>query len=327
MSLSASDQAIRSTGIGASEAAKIVVGEGAIDIYLRLRHPDLAEKVNSIAAREGQLLEPMIADLYAERTGYVLRTCGSKRHPDVSFVLATLDRLAVDPETGDTHAVEIKRPKMNSRHMWGDQHADDTSAEVPRRYLIQCAIQMAVADVEWCDLVALIEGDETPMVFTLHRDRELEQLVIGKLVQWWTEHIVHDSMPAPDGSDATENYLKRRYPKHGKNLLPADDDSRALVRELAKLKTWCKQAVAHQKEITNILKARIGEASGIEGLCTWRLPKSAVEADRELEQLDGEGGRVAWKALADHLGATREQIAAFTAAPSRTFRLARNLEG
>lgn len=309
--LSAFDRAIRETGIGASEAHKVVLGQGALEVYERLVEPHQRIDEPSIAMREGTALEPMIADLYSERTGLELVRCETLRHPRYPFILATPDRQAIDHD-GTPFLVEIKRPKWRSADEWGDGRSWAAEICVPRRYLIQCVVQMAVADLDRVDLVALIEGEEEIRVFRIPRDLELEQLVVERLVGFWYQHIEPRDPPAADGSSAAAAYLQRRYPRDRLPLLPASDDDRLLGEELASLRTQRKAIEAREAEIENTLKARCGDAAGIESVCTWKAPAT---------------GHVAWKGLAMELGATPAQIAHFTAAPARRFLLSRKLGG
>jgi hypothetical protein len=61
MPLTEADKAIRATGIGASEAWKVVEGHGAHDVFLRLVHPHLLvpeDESSGLPARKGQAPDP-----------------------------------------------------------------------------------------------------------------------------------------------------------------------------------------------------------------------------------------------------------------------------
>lgn len=306
MGLTAFDQSTRSTGIGASEAWRIVLGEGALAVYERLveNGPPLTP---TLAMREGTYLEPLIAELYAERTGTTLRgPMPTERHHALPFLLATLDRV----RERDGLPVEIKRPKWRSREQWGDEGSD----RVPMKYRVQCVVQMSVCERDAEDLVAYIEGEDDIRVYPIARDPELEGMVLDRIASWWSQHVEQRIPPRPDGTDETAGVLHRRFPRDRLPLLDPDEESETLAYELAKLRSSGRENEKREKEIENLLKEKCGAAAGIKGLFTWK-----IEGDGE--------GRVAWKALCEEMSPTAEQIAKFRTTPRRTFRLSRKLEG
>lgn len=313
--LSAADLEIRRTGIGASEAWKVVEGKGAHDVWLRLVHPELAQFHVNVAMRKGTILEGLVAELYGERHGIELvgDGAGTRRHPEHPMVLATIDRIT---PAGDK-LVEIKCPTWRTKGDWGH----DGSQQFPLKYRIQCLIQMAVTGVRSCDLTALIEGEDEVRVYPVAWDEELAELVIDRLRRFWHDHVVTKEPPPADGSASASEMLSKRFPKNTGTTRPASDETIvslttgdtwagdvALARELASIRASKKQLEERERLLVNLAKERTGDLDGVEGCWSWKAPAKG-------------NGTTAWKAVAQELAPSRELIAKHTTPAARTFRL------
>lgn len=317
--LSAEDIAIRATGIGASEAWKVVIqGAGAHDVFLRLVHPELYVNEQNVAMRKGNALEDLVAELYAEATGFDLARSPTLRHPELPFVLASPDRLVVGRERG----LEIKAPTLRTLDDWGPAG----SQQYPLKYRIQCIQQMEVTGCREWDLCMLHPIDDAIRVYPVPWDEELASLVIEQESRFWRDHVLTKDPPAADGSKAAEAFLAKRYPKNEGTLrAPSSDEIHlvetgevldgdvALARELALVKAQAKALKARELLLTNVAKARTAEADGVEGLWTWKLPSTGK-------------GRTAWAKVVTEAKVARELIAKHTKPASRTFRLANDID-
>lgn len=313
--LSAADLEVRRTGIGASEAWKIVEGKNAHDVWLRLVHPELHQQTVNVAMRRGTVLEGLVAELYAERHGIELTGdgAGTRRHPEHPMVLATIDRIT---KAGDK-LVEIKCPTWRTRSDWGH----DGSQQFPLKYRIQCLIQMAVTGVRACDLTALIEGEDEIRVYPVAWDEELADLVIQRLRQFWLQHVETREPPPVDGSYSATEVLAARYPRNTGTTRPPSADpivslstgetwagDVALAVELAAVRRNKKVIEERERLLVNLAKERTGDLDGVEGCWSWKAPAKG-------------NGTTSWKAVAQELGASRELITKHTTPAARTFRL------
>ena len=327
MSLTEADKAIRATGIGASEAWKIVLGHGAHDVFLRLVHPELlvpGDDDAGLPARKGNALEPVVAELFAERYGLrpeQLEACGTLRHPEHPFVLATPDRLVLTEDLkGIDELLEIKCPTINTRDEWGPD-LDTAPDAFPLKYRIQATIQMVVTKVRKASLAALIEGEGAIRVYPVPWDEELAGLIVEQLVRFWRDHVLTKEPPSPDSSEAAASFLRKKYPKNvGTYRAPTGDaihlvetgevldGDAALARELARVNAQMRELKQRKALLTHVAMGRTGEADGVEGLWNWKLPKTGK-------------GRVAWKSAALEGRVPAEIIAKHTAPAQRKFRL------
>ncbi len=287
--LTLEQQEIRATGIGASEIAA-VVGlsryKKPVDIWARKLHLVPDEEAGE-PARWGNRLEQVIADAYAESEGIdpvLLIQPGTLRHPEHPIALATPDRIRLSPdalaklghaETTWDRNVQIKTASLRVADRWGE--ADD---DVPEEYLVQVQYEMAVAGLDQTDLPVLIGGNEM-RIYRLRADEELQASLIESAERFWRDHIEKQVAPDVDGSEQWSNFLKRRFPRDERPLLPATEEARFLLGALGLARRNKEAAETAETEAANKLKSIIGEAAGIDGIATWKRVKDSQKTDWE----------------------------------------------
>ena len=112
----------------------------------------------------GLKLEEVIAAAYTERTGRKVRRARRlRRHPDIPWMIASLDRVAV----GERRIVEIKTARYASE-AWGPDESD----EIPDHVRVQVLHQMEVTGYDVADVVALFSGSDLRR-YTIERDQGL----------------------------------------------------------------------------------------------------------------------------------------------------------
>lgn len=113
------------------------------------------------ATAHGTLLEPLVRDLYDERTGRKSHEIGLVQHRKYPWLGASPDGV-----TEDGLLIEIKCPLTRK-----------IEAKVPKHYLPQVQLQLEITDLEECDFVqyrpAVTEGAEPEFVVVrVKRDRD-----------------------------------------------------------------------------------------------------------------------------------------------------------
>ncbi len=252
-----------------------------------------AEKVslNTSAAKDaihlrfGHHVEPFIAQEYERQTG--LRTVSHAPtifHPDHGFMYAHVDRLVLAEDENlaaegqriyAQTLLECKTASVFNRDEWGEPGSD----QVPPSYLVQCVWYMAITQCKRADLAVLL-GNQDFRIYQIHRDMELENLVLDHARQFWFDHVLSKVPPSP----VTEEDIRTLYPKEvSGHVVEADHEL------LASLKTY-KATQAKISELTDqcdalrqdILK-RMGEAEQITSnnkvLATWKSSKPARRLD------------------------------------------------
>lgn len=276
--MNALDTAVRATGIGASEIAAIVglsPYTSPLDIYLR--KVGLTEEfAGNESSRWGIRLEPAIAEAYTAETGIELTGDGRTTivHPVHEFALCTPDRIAADR----SRVVEIKTAGIRMAHLWGEPGSDD----VPEYYLTQVAWQMAVLDIDAADIAVLIGGSDF-RIYSVPRDRELEEALIEAARRFWYDNVMAHEAPSPRDSDEYARVLAAKYPTDRiPDLIEADGETVEAVHALRELRAEIKRLQADELEAENLIKAAIGEHAGVFGhfgKITWKATKERAVTD------------------------------------------------
>lgn len=261
----------RMAGIGSSDAP-VVAGESPYRSALEL----WAEKSGRVPRQEpdadqarlfriGHLMEPVLLTLYTEATGRkTRREPRMLQHSTLPWMLASLDARVV----GEHRIVECK---WSNARRWtsGDE-------PVPGDVLIQVQHAMAVARADVADVVALI-GPSLRIVEVPRDDAFIADLLEIEADFW--RHVQEGVPPAADGSESTRRALARMHPRDDGTLLPATADLVGLVDELRAAKAAAKDAEDAEKSISNALRALLGDASGIDGLVTYRRNADATRTN------------------------------------------------
>jgi len=158
---------LRDTMLTASDIAS-AIGES------RYESPDALVKkkvlrtkwAGNAATAHGTLLEPMVRDLYDQKTGRKSHEIGLVQHREHAWLGASPDGV-----TEDGLLIEIKCPLTRK-----------IEAKVPKHYLPQVQLQLEITDLDACDFVqyrpATAEREEEFVVVRVHRDRE-----------WFAKHL------------------------------------------------------------------------------------------------------------------------------------------
>ena len=199
----------RRTGIGSSDAPAIVGAlppawrRGPLEVYLE-KIGEAEGKPPSIAMRRGTLLEPLVAQLYAE--AHPARTVSdadgrmfrSKQH---GHLLASPDRWVTDPERG-LGVLELKTSSV-----WASEHWQGGAP--PLHVQVQVQHQLAVlADAQWAAIAVLI-GDEPILTWEVARDEAFIAVYLKHARAFW--EAVERREPPPAAA-ASLDTLKRLYP-------------------------------------------------------------------------------------------------------------------
>lgn len=288
--LTKEQQAIRLTGVGASEVAALVglhPYRGPLDVWMEkptpsrgpLYVPDQDEGGYAKSA-VGEEIEAGLLALCRRRTGVKMaRPRKTLRHPKFPHVLASPDGLG--PRKRDPGA-EIKVVGARMAHHW----EGDT---IPDYVMTQVAQNMAVTGRGHWIVCALVGGTDF-RVYTVERDLDLEQELCEAVETFWAEHVEADVQPEPNDIDELRRYLRARYPGSSATKCRALD-----IPEVHQLAGRLRDLTAQRKAV------EAEEAAAEATLC------ELVGADYGVEGLWGKflwypvRGKVNWKAVAEEL--------------------------
>jgi putative phage-type endonuclease len=307
MPLTAEQHEARAKGLGGSDiAAALGVSpwKTPFDLYREklglVERPDLSA---NDAVHFGNVLEDVVAQEFTRRTGVKVRRNNQHLvHPKHDFLLANIDRQVVGKVMGVKAGLECKTAdKWAARDKWGEGaqvrlrddgeiEVDTFDDQVPDWYLLQCAHYMAVTGSELWFLAVLIGGNDF-RIFTIHRDDELENMLLYGAGQFWHQHVLAEVPPPP----STQLDLETMFAQDNGNSIDATPEI---------LETWAelKEAQAQMKYLEtridgqrmgstrvgglkNQLRAFMGYSSelllGAEGkpIATWKKSKDSKRFD------------------------------------------------
>ena len=296
LGLSDKQKALRSTGIGASEIAAVAgIVPGAVAVWER--KVGLAPEFEGNSLTEfGHRIERVLGEAWKDRhPGRDIFTPGTLRHPRVSIALASPDRIVV-PVGRRAREVWEEPLEMKVSFFSSSDFGEAGSDEVPERFIAQVQWQLEVVDLPRATLVALVNGDYRE--YPVERDRELGGMLLDAAQRFWRDHVEAGIPPAPDGSDAYGDYLRRRFGSVLKPALQPSPELEALVARYRETKEALDQAETFATEAKQLLQAAIGESEGVSGLCSWKQNKPSEKVD--------------WEAVAREAGASPELVTKFT---------------
>ncbi len=192
--------AVRKHGIGSSDAAAAVglnPYKSQLELWLEKTGRDAGLPKSDPNDEEspaywGNILEPIVANHYARRTGNRVRRINAVlQHPDskLDWMLANIDREVIG--ASDVQILECKTAGINGARLWKEG--------VPVYVQLQVMHQLAVTGKQAADVAVLLGGQHLE-IHRIERDDEL----IGRLIElerdFW-RYVQRDTPPPADGSD------------------------------------------------------------------------------------------------------------------------------
>lgn len=178
----------RATGIGGSEAAAVAGVDPwstAYELFLRKRG-ELPPVETTEPMRWGTLLEPVIAEEYARRTGVALvkpqEMLRSEKYP---WMIGHLDRIVLL----DDRLLECKTSRLPIG--WGESGTD----EIPVHYAAQVHHYMILGGFEVADVAVLIGGSDF-RIYTVEANPAIATMLIEQERLFW-EMLQRGQAPEP----------------------------------------------------------------------------------------------------------------------------------
>lgn len=271
----------RMSGIGGSEVAAIVLPpeerpSWCSPLKLWLDKRGMSENQENKAMRAGKRMERAILELYAEARGVAITFADPWefiRDKQLPILGASLDARWSE---GDRRPVDAK----NIRFKDGSKYGDCGSDRIPLYYACQLSIQAMVTDSPCAELAPLFSGQDVEW-FTIHRDPEVEAIIREKVAAWWERHIVQGHQPDLDGTDSTTEFLRKRFPKATDRTVEPTQQVLDLIQQRREAYAAEQAAKLARQEAENRIKAFMGDAQAIPGLCTWKNNRGSTEVNHE----------------------------------------------
>lgn len=292
--------AARRRGIGGSDVPAILglsPWKTPLDVYLDKigeSDPGAVDDGPDTPIYWGNVLEDLVANEYAKRTGHKIRRVRRQLvHREIEIATANIDRLVVAHPDGPG-VLECK----TTRHIsddWGDAGTD----EVPDYYAAQVVHYLGVTGYRWADLAVLFLADREFRVYHIERDDDLAHSLLITEQEWWMEHVEARVPPPP----MTARDMARLWPRDSGSRVISTPEIESACAELAGVRCEIKRLEARKGQLETEIKRHMADASALvdptgKTLATWKAPKPSRRTD--------------WRALAEHLGARPEYIEKYT---------------
>jgi putative phage-type endonuclease len=214
-----------------------------------VQREDISDKP---AVRMGNKLEPIVAELFAEETGYKVRKNNwILQHDTIDYLYANIDREVILPD-GSRAVLECKTSNYNMRKYWeGDS--------VPKEYMAQVQYYLMITGYQKAFMAVLIGGVDFDY-WIIERNEAIIADIEKQAADFW-QHVLDGTMPAIDGSEDAAKLLLESYTEADKDLivdLPDADAEKVEMREI--LQQQKKELEAQINAIDNYFKDKIGQA-------------------------------------------------------------------
>ncbi len=268
--------AVRQTGIGSSDAAA-AVGLNPYKSQLELwmeKTGRLVHAAQSDGATEqpddnsplfwGTVLEPIVAEHYAKRTGFKVRRVNAVlQHPSHAWMLANLDREVVGSD--EVQVLECKTAGINGAKLWKNG--------VPEYVQLQVMHQLAVTGQQAADVAVLVGGHEL-RIFRLERDEALIERLIQLEAEFW-RHVTEDTPPPADASDSADRALRALFPEDDHEVLDFTEQTELseVFEQLQAVRSILDDTKQQEAQLKHQLQQAMGTASEAlfpDGRITWK---------------------------------------------------------
>ena len=299
----------RRSYLGASEIAAVAglhPWSSPLDVWAA-KTGRKTDDLDSMAAMIGRELErPILEKLYAPTAKVVLGYPGTLRDAEESWAAASPDAIAlpdvaeiappplVDPdvirlsiESGKAHGVECKVVGFNTAHRWRDPM--DGEDQPPPDVVMQCQWQMRILGPKITIVkVPALFGTEFK-VYTVKRDDEMIEALIGIGRKFWHEHVLADVPPDTFvGSKSESDLIRDLFPQKAP-LRGASAEEIQLAEDYHRASAEARAADREKQRIAAALKMAIGESEGVDGgptvKATWKTQKGRVDYKAHSEGL------------------------------------------
>ena len=282
--------AARRRGMGGTDTVTLM-GAGEYDdetpYFVWLSKTEGYDIPDNPAMERGRALEPVVLQMYEQQTGNTVTETGMWQHSQHEMVVGSPDGLIIDEQGECVGGVEAKTTLERTARKW--------DGECPARYEWQARHYMAIMDVDWWDVVALVVDTWEVHVWRIERDDAKERALLAAAVGFWETYVVPGVAPDPETLMSAAEVARRWAVPTEQNL---DLDSHAaegwrvaeLTNERRELKARASEIEKRLGAIDTELKAIAGdhEAVSLDGqqLYSWKpQSRQSLDAKRLREEL------------------------------------------
>lgn len=199
----------------------------------------------------GHLLEPIVANEFAARTGKKLITVDATfRHKDYQWALANVDRLIVDDNGVPYGILECKTTSEYNNEEW-------EQGDILMSYIYQLNWYMWILDIKYGAFACLVGGNKFYHYEVFRNDELIRDTLIPTADNFWHNNVLALHEPELQATDT--DYANDTYAEVEKNseVFLSDDATNDLARVVVECKSKIKELETTLKEAQNRLKDRL----------------------------------------------------------------------
>ena len=223
----------------------------------------------------GRVMEKYVCEFYELHLGEGCKLWeeGLTWHPSRPRIFGTPDRLV--EQNGIRFGMDAKTRRF--RHGWGESGTTDIPLDVE----IQMRVYMEIFDAPYWDIATLFSLDDF-RVYRIERDKELGEEILDVAEAWWKKHVDGEIPPDVDATNACMKALSHMNPRvKREELRVATAAEKDLHEKILKVKSDFKEIESKKKELENLLRAKIGDSVGIQGVATWKAGRARKVFDKD----------------------------------------------
>lgn len=201
----------------------------------------------------GHLLEPIVADEYARRTGKkLLEIDATFAHKDFPWMRANVDRLIVDDEGKPYGILECKTTSEYNNEEW-------ENGDILMSYIYQLNWYLHILDLKQGAFACLVGGNKFYYYEVCRNDELIEQTLLPAAKSFWFDNVLALKEPELQATDT--EFANMTYAEVEKNseITLAGDTENELARTVFECKAQIKVLTATMEEAQNRLKDRMQE--------------------------------------------------------------------
>ena len=242
----------RRTGIGGSDVGAIVGVDPfrtAMDVFLE--KTDRVTPDTTPIMERGTRLEPIVRELYVERTGHKLKKARFRRHREYRFLLANPDALIRPTSERPTGVLEGKT-------LSSGQFRKVIDHGLFAHHQLQTQLYMLVCDLSW-SAIAILSPDLWQFTVNLVEANAAVQKTIVEVCEvFWFQYVQTDTPPPV----AKAEWNIELPEVTGRVMTREDEDFVYAVERAIEARDMLKEA----KSLDGVAKSKLKEVCGLPGV-------------------------------------------------------------
>ena len=253
-------KAVRNKGIGGSDIGAICGVSpftSARQIYFNKTGQFEDALKPGAAAQErmkwGHLLEPIVADEYAARTGKkLIELNATLAHKDYPWMRANVDRLIVDDNGVPYGVLECKTTSEYNNEEW-------ENGEILLSYMYQLNWYLHILDLKYGAFACLVGGNKFYYYEVFRNDELINNTLVPAATDFWYNNVL--ALKEPELQSTDTDFANSVYAAVNKNseITLSDDTDNELAKTVVECKKQIKQLEKIMEEAQNRLKDRLKE--------------------------------------------------------------------